>query len=377
MQNPDESLKKFYQGLDQEEEQERELADKTSPLLADIDTELLKGREREYRDVEKHWVRTNLWLKVAKQIARQKPDDHGIRYLTLPAYYRIGVSLFLQHGLLHVTQKNEDGSAKQVYVAAFESDDTKFARMTKQVPYYKLFGLGKIEDALTDPKNGYYQELLDLFPFDVINLDLTNTLAPQREGPYSKTMRAIEEVFQRQAPHGSKWALFLTFRNMPDQWSEHTRKQLFDNLQANLDDHALVRETFYKRYKEINVEGLSKTKTQLCLSQAVVKWLVDRAHHYSLKLESMSCGFYSRYPKGVLPYQIYKHVLVFSRGKRDVAIIPTKGTPSQSWMLSDLADCVNKHQCADIEEKLAHIDEKFPLFQKLQEEIKTLCSLID
>lgn len=196
-----------------------------------------------------------------------------------------------------------------------------------------------------------------------------------RQNVWLKTAPNIAK--QRQAAHRSKWALFLTFRNMPEQWSDHTLQQLFDNLQKNLNDHALVRETFYKRYEQINVEGLRKKNAKLCISQAVVKWLVDRAHHYSLKLESLSCCFYSRYPKGVSPYDIYKHVYVFSRGKRDSAIIPTKGTPSQSWMLSDLADCVHKHKCVDVEEKLAIIDDKFPIFQKLEQDIKSLCDLID
>ena len=375
---PSDKLKQsYYDDLSQEEVQEKKLAPQTDTIIHEKDAELIIGREREYRDVEKHWIRKNVWLKTAQNIAKHKPHGNPLRYLTLPAYYRIDVSMLLQHGLLQVTEKNAEGTAKEIYVAAFETDEIKYGRMSGQVPSYKMFGLGKIEDALTDTNNRYYQKLLDLFPFDIINLDLTNTLAPRREGPYSKTMRAIEEIFQRQAPHGSKWALFLTFRNMPDQWSDHTLQQLFDNLQKNLNDHALVRETFYKRYQQINVEGLRKENAKLCISQAVVKWLVDRAHHYSLKLESISCCFYSRYPKGVSPYDIYKHVYVFSRGKRDSAIIPTKGTPSQSWMLSDLADCVHKHKCVDVEEKLAIIDDKWPIFQQLEQDIKSLCDLID
>jgi hypothetical protein len=175
--------------LSREAEQDKIAIQQSDSYLATADPKQLEQREREYHDIEKHWARW-IWLRDAQTVSRE--NGRKIKYLGLPAYYRLDISLFQKHGLLE-SAETEDGSPV-LAVAAFETDPTKFARMTSQSPALQLLALSPVEEALTNKKNKYYSELLKLFPFDVVNLDLTTSLTPQHEGPYSTVMRAIEEV---------------------------------------------------------------------------------------------------------------------------------------------------------------------------------------
>jgi len=369
-----------YDFLSEEESQEKEAADLSKSFLEGVIPELFVEREREFKDVEKHWVRTRGWLKVARQIAEEtrKLYGRGFRYFTLPAYYRLDISLFLRENLLDVVDNFEDGSAKKVYVAAFENDPTKYGRMKGQSPEFTLFGTSDIEDALINPQNKFYAELLQLFPFDVINLDLTTSLTPRHEGPYSKTLRAINEVFVRQASHPAKWALFLTFRNMPVEFEERALDELCRNLQSNLDKYQQAQEAFQNAYSVARVEELRKDRPQICVSQAVAKWLVDRAHSNNTDLKSMECYYYTRRPTGnITPYYIYKQVLVFSRGEIAQSIMPTKGNPVLPWMIDDLTTCINDHQCVDVEGTISKEQEKKSSYRdSIQEDVNNLCNLV-
>lgn len=367
------SLEAYFDQLDREKEQEEPTVGIVS--LANRNIDLIRERDDEYRDIEKHFVRRNYWLKVAQRIKSQKHSS--LRYLTLPAYYRLDVSLFLQEDLIEVTERNEDGTPKEIYVAAFETEPTKYGRMAGQSPNYKMFGLGKIEDALTETGNKYYRHLLDLFPFDIINLDLTNSLTPDNEGPFSRTLQAIDNIFKRQAENPSVWALFLTFRNMPENWNERTLEILFNNLQENL-KHGMVSKKFFDHYQVHDVRGLQEKNLRQCISQAVIKWLVDRSHHYGMKLESINCCKYTRYPGGrISRYDIYKHVLLFSKGSIHPTNIPTKSMPDQAWTITDLVNCIEQHKCEDIEDKLLEIQGKKSIFEMLASEIDALCGLIE
>jgi len=249
--------------------------------------------------------------------------------------------------------------------------------MQAHKPSFKLFGCGSIEEVLTDENNKYYKELRDLFPFDVINLDLTTSLTPKHEGPYSKTMEAIETIFDIQQGYGINWALFLTFRNVPDELEEGARKQLFKNLQNNIDNDPEVLEVFQNRYQKNSVQDLEKSDVKKCISQSIVKWLVDRAHQHKFKAGSIETYFYPRLNPGIPPYEIYKHVIELTPAGINPAHIPTKNIPVQSWMTRDLKKCVEKHKCTDVEEKIIGLLENAPdKYKDLEDEVQSLCKMI-
>lgn len=348
-----------YAKLDAEEEQEKLVAPGQS-TFAEADQTLLRERDREYKDPEKHWVRTSGWLEIARRIAKETQETHtrGLRYLTLPAYYRLDVSLFLREGLLDVMEEDSNGEPLKVYVAAFENDPWKFGRMKSHKPDFALFGLSNVEEALTIPGNKYYHQLLDLFPFDLINLDLTTSLTPTHEGPYSRTLEAISAVFQNQASYGTRWGLFLTFRNLPSEWEPGAVDQLSVNLEDNLRTYPKVMDAFHKRYGKSAVQELMGLDPKECMSQLVVKWLVDRAHHFGFTLERLRVYRYCRYPPKVPHYDIFKLVLVFSRGEVMRAKIPTKDSPRQPWMEDDLAKCITRYKSIDVEAALLEQDDR-------------------
>jgi hypothetical protein len=298
-------------------------------------------------------------------------NGRRLKYLTLPAYYRLDVSLFMKYTLIDT--RTEDGKLV-CEVAAFELDPTKYARMEAQLPKLRLLGLGTVENALVDRTDRYYSELLRLFPFDVVNLDLATSLTPEHEGPYSKVMRAIEEVMVRQAPHDGRWALFLTFRNMIDEWEPTALESFMANMQENLNHHPEVRETFNRKYNCPTVKALVGSEPKTGVSQVVTKWLVDRAHHHGMQLVFLETYHSNRYEASP-PYTISKLVLAFERGEMSSSVVPLKDLPLETWMTADLVRCVSKHKFTDVEDVLFRMVP--PKFEFLENEIKELVSLLD
>lgn len=199
LKNNDSGLTNFLKELDKEGQQESQLKSRIpdESSIANQDAEKVREREREYKDVEKHWVRREIWLKIAQDLERQtrKTYNRGLRYMTLPAYYRIDVELLHRENLIEVVSRNNDGEADELYVVGFEAEATKFGRMAVLNPKLKLFGHSPLEKALIDKTNDYYHQVRTLFPFEIINFDLTTSLTPKREGPFSDTLIAIDTIF--------------------------------------------------------------------------------------------------------------------------------------------------------------------------------------
>jgi hypothetical protein len=359
------TIQKVIEELSRESEQEKVAASSEDSYLSDTNSENLIKREREYKDPEKHWVRKK-WLECVKEIV--SANGAKICYLTLPAYYRIDVSLFLKHGLL----REAPGGEGVISVAAFETDPTKFARMTSQAPKLQLFGQAALEDVMVNPKNKYYSDLMALFPFDVLNLDLTTSLTPKHEGPYSQVMQALNEILTRQAAHPKLWALFLTFRNVKEEWEQTALETFLKNLQDNLDSYPKVRDKFHDKFKVSTVGALVGTNVEAAIAQCVVKWLVDRAHHNNLEVVAIHSYHYARYPAGRPKYTITKLIFQFRRGQVSPLSIPTKDTPRQGWMDEDLLKAITQNKHADVEEILfkSSTDVVDSLTQEIDELIK-------
>ena len=361
-------LDKVIDQLSEELKQDQEVRSGTS-YFAGVDQDVFRDREQEYRDLEKHFVRWK-WLEEAKSI--RKENGRELRYLTLPAYYRLDVSLFDKHGLLLATEQAND---RVLEVAAFEAEPTKFGRMASHSPRLRLFGATTVESALIDKSNSYYKELARLFPFDLINLDLTTSLTPDHEGPYSRTMQAVDEIFRRQGTHVGTWGLFLTFRNVLDEWEITARTKFLENLQSNLDRFPHVQDAFTKRYHQPSVGALVSKDSQNALSQAVSKWITDRAHSYSLKVDAIGSFHYLRTPPGIPPYDITKLLFRFSKGTLSTAKIPMKDLPRQGWMDDQLVSCIEKHKYVNVKTEISRIAEKKASI--LRQEIDDLCNVVN
>ena len=369
MTNRKEQLTNFFQQLSEEAGQDQASFEGSTFEKASISISVLRDREREYKDVEKHYVRRYGWLPAAKQI--REHNKRALRYLTLPAYYRLDVELFLKEGLLEIESRN---GRKVASVAAFETEPERYGRMEGLEPGFQLFGFGKIEDALTDVKHAYYKDLVDAFPFDLVNLDLTSSLTPKHQGPYSRVMQAVDNVFQRQAAHDGIWGLFLTFRNVPAEWEPKAHEAFKANLQSNIDDYVKVKEAFFEIYRDSNVKSLETIAPLTVTSQAVLKWLVDRAHQNRTRIERHWSYEYKRRNPPLESYTITKHVLLLRQGSILETDIPFKSVPRQSWMEDDLVTCIRNHRPVDVEEKLCRLLEtKVRVYDDIAAEIEELC----
>jgi len=187
-------------------------------------------------------------------------------------------------------------------------------------------------------------------------------------------MRAIDEVLKRQAPHGGKWGLFLTFRNMKDEWEHHALRKFLANLQENIDAYPGVREAFGEKYQLGSVEEFFAQQPNKTISQAVVKWVIDRAHAYAVRLLSLQSYYYTRYePKS--PYVISKLLMTFSKGAVSSLTIPMKTLPVQVWMGENLVTCIKRHTFGDVEKIL--YESSRDRIVELEGEVAQLCALVD
>jgi len=367
--DPQEQLNNLFEQLSEEAKQDQASRGGTTFDKVSVSLPVLREREREYTDIEKQFVRREGWLAAAHEVCKE--NKRPLRYLTLPAYYRLDVALFLKEDLLAVTPRDGRNVAS---VVAFETEPERYARMAGLDPAFQLFALGKIEDALLDSGNGHYQDLLAAFPFDLVNLDLTSSLTPKHQGPYSRIMQAVDTVLHRQSSHPGLWGLFLTFRNVPDEWEPNAYQQFKENLQSNIDDYAKVKEIFHKRYGTIRVDELDRELPQTAISQAVLKWLVDAAHRNGMHLAKNFSYEYVRYNEGVPPYKITKHIVLFRRGAVSAVEIPFKKPARQSWMDDDLVLCVDRHKPVDVAERLLTLTDRVPdALDKIIAEITDLC----
>src|SRR5205823_3991821 len=106
-------------------------------------------------------------------------------------------------------------------------------------------------------------------------------------------------------------------------WESSAVEQLFNNLDANIASHPKIRDAFQDLYG-CNLQQLRTCGVKRCISQAVAKWLVDRAHYFGMRLDSMQCCYYRRLPAGLPPYFITKQAFVWTKGPITTSTIPTK-----------------------------------------------------
>lgn len=84
--------------------------------------------------------------------------------------------------------------------------------------------------------------------------------------------------------------------------------------------------------------------------------------------------YYPRLNPGIPKYDIYKHIIEFTPAEINIAEIPTKSIPEQSWMTKDLKRCIDKHKCRDVEEIVIKLMENAPTeIQELDDEVAALC----
>jgi len=198
----------------------------------------------------KHDVRDLLWAPYARKVCATGALS---KYLTLYSPPMMDIKHLHSNGLLR-----SDGESYQGVVAVTYDRGHYAEAMTRSGGRPALLLSGDIDCLLTQEDSADAKRLRGEFPFQVINLDYTNSLFGQaNRRPVSAHLEAIEEIvrLQRRA-HCDEFALFLTTRS--EQGGRHhrsqfTRKFLLDlsqRIDANLRGNTEFAQIFQRHFGE-------------------------------------------------------------------------------------------------------------------------------
>jgi hypothetical protein len=338
-------LDELIESLEVEKAQEkRATGDADSPFADAPAEEVWVERAREYDDKVKHLVRKRSWLKTAKNLRDEKGS--GLRVLTLPGRYRLEIELYRKNGVL-------DDDRDQLEVVGFESSPEIFGLLNVMQPPLERLFFGDLVKALGDPDGEIYPELAGLFPFDIVNLDLTVNLITQSDAPYAPVLKAIRECIRLQTPKNGEWALMLTFRWDPSvQVNPDSFVRLKEEFDSNLKQHPAVRKACGQLHNVTTGEAFYTQDPEEAIARFAAKWVVDQAHAFEWRVKRSEQIRYDREtPAG--SYSIRKIVLVFKRGSISRHDLPGKAIPTQTWQVEDLETVVGVGRTTDYDERLA------------------------
>lgn len=169
----------------------------------------------------KHYVRTHVWLPVARDRANRL--GRRIQYFTLTTADLFDVRVLDREGLLEHTERGYPG------VGFCEFDDKTFDDIMRKLRWCGWSYKGWFEDMVRN-----HPSFQEDFCFDVINLDFILVPFPDQESPLEGTWGAIQQVLQVQWNHRRSFDLLLTFRGSPQGTNADALSRVADLLSSNL-----------------------------------------------------------------------------------------------------------------------------------------------
>lgn len=330
--------------------------------------EILIARAREYDDIEKHIVRKEYWLKVARDLRDKKGD--AIKLLTLPGRYRFEIELYREHGLF-----GETALDAELPVVGFETSPEVFGLLQTAQPRLRRLFHDDLIPTLIDSKSKHYAELVKLFPFDIINLDLTNNLVAPSDGPYGPILEAIRACFKLQGAQTHDWVLMLTFRAVVEDTNQQAIDRLTIQYQANIDKYPQVKDACYNKYNSISAVQIMANSPEMALGQFASKWIVDQAHSFDFKLVDTAHLCYSR-SRGDSSYSVRKLLFRFRRERVPKYAWP--GKDDLAWHIDDIVTVVSGRKQEDISAKIkALVASKPDYIRSLQAEVERMKAICD
>lgn len=214
----------------------------------------IEERKQEYqrhnRDPKKHYVRVNGWVAVAKKRLesiknKEKTNRKHIRYFTLCGKDAMDILLFKKHNLIFF-----DGRGYPDVVFC-EEEHESFESIRRILKRVRMDFKGSFEDIV------FQSSFINLFPFDIFNLDFTRNCFPRREQPFSTTLRSIVKIIEEQANKASDFDLFVTFRAEQSRENVEAIKQLKENMEKNFEEYDNIKKEFIQKYNNRNLSWLS------------------------------------------------------------------------------------------------------------------------
>jgi hypothetical protein len=281
--------------------------------VAELDRGAVYEKRRDVDDLmntdPKHYMRTEVWLPVARRRAEQCGGH--ISYFALTTSDLYDVRLLEQEGLLEKTERGYPG------LGICEFEDVQFQKIVRNVRWCGWSYKGRFEDMAL-----HHPQFEESFSFDVINLDFTAVPFPNEEAPLEGTWGAIERIVQVQMNHRRSFDLFLTFRSDREQTDFRALQRLSDLLDSNLQAGRGLREFEQRTGTTKPSDILDQDYTEfLCLG--VPKLLIAHALDVGFDLSKIRICKYARKAGA---YFIVKFVFSFevpSQRQRSFAEPPT------------------------------------------------------
>jgi len=183
----------------------------------------------------KHFVRLHQWCHETRQLLKiLGPAEGGeLRYLGLPGDDLLDIRVLkgvCQKEKLALRYLGFDSSlaSAQLNLSRHEVNSDEFIHPSSVVISDRLEGLSS-RDTIA------YQYVERHAPFDVINLDLCNSVMAQAPRGTIPNLEAIRTLCDIQIKRrGQPWLLFLTTRVIREDLDRQTKQRLFDGLLRNI-----------------------------------------------------------------------------------------------------------------------------------------------
>ncbi len=224
------------------------MSEKDDDLLEDVDLGPLEHWPRDdagrrwkpWHRLRKQWVRDHIWHYWATELLRERPiKDRPLRYLTLPGPDFLDVRALhsaLPETEIHFLGFDSVGGGTQDQLVE-DNIALNEVRSLPRIDQTSSVVRGRIERVAA--KTIGATELRKRGPFDIVNLDLCESIAPRtRKDTYFDAVGALFEV-QRRAE--GQWLLFLTFRAVRDEILPYVRLALDEEVKRNLQVSAAFR----------------------------------------------------------------------------------------------------------------------------------------
>jgi hypothetical protein len=216
----------------------------------------------------KHEIRATLWEPYIRGLTG---GATLIRYLTLYSPSQMDVKYFVEKG--HISFNG--GLYKGVVGVTYSRRE--YAEMVGTgIGRPELLIEGDINDILTNRKNTDNKKLLQTFPFQVINLDYTNSLFyAEIRDPISSHIQALETIFNIQnRKNCDRFCLFLTTRADDTQFSKVLLQDLQQRINENINSNVDFGQTYLKVYRVNTGEALRASYYQDFATLGLIKFIL-------------------------------------------------------------------------------------------------------
>ena len=187
----------------------------------------LQEVSRDFGDVVKHEARLKLWLPPLQDLYREL--QRPIKYFTLPGSKAYDVVLWEINQLVR-----HDGKGYPD-VCFCDCEHNSFAN-AKRILGNTRGLLARFEDVVLGGKDKRYAAFLDLFPYDVYNLDFCGTCFERCQPPVSNTFRALSTLIEKHIARRAftPFLLLLTVRIDRGRMNQDVVQDFKDNIETNL-----------------------------------------------------------------------------------------------------------------------------------------------